>query len=205
MSTTTKPDTGAIDSEAAEPVSNPVTTAARAPRRIAVRLSTAVTGLVVIAALAGAITFAVLYFSTRGDLSTRDARAADDKHAEQLAMDYATGASTIDYRDTKSWFEKLKAGTAPQIAAKFDASAPQLEQILLPLQWTSKATPIVATVASESGGVYKVNAFLNVGSTSVQTPQGGTTTVAYTLTIDKNSGWKITDVGGGLDGALASK
>ncbi|WP_275106976.1 hypothetical protein [Nocardia arthritidis] len=38
-------------------------------------------------------------------------------------------------------FGKLKANTADSLAAKFDATGPQLEQILLPLQWTSKATP----------------------------------------------------------------
>jgi Mce-associated membrane protein len=36
-------------------------------------------------------------------------------------------------------------------------------------------------------------------------PRGGITTVAYTLTIDKNAGWKITQVGGGLDDALPAK
>jgi Mce-associated membrane protein len=39
----------------------------------------------------------------------------------------------------------------------------------------------------------------------VQTPQGGITTVAYTVTVDKNAGWKITQVGGGLDSALPAK
>lgn len=201
MNTSTKPHTEVAETAAKQHAS----TTPAAPHRIAIRLSTVVTGAIVTVAVVSAIVFASCYFSARGDLSARDARAADDKNAEQVAMDYATGASTIDYRDIKSWIAKLKAGTSPAVAAKFDASAPQLEQILLPLQWTSKATPITASVVSESGGVYKVNAFLNVGSTSVQTPQGGTTTVAYSLTIDRNSGWQITDVGGGLDGALAAK
>lgn len=175
------------------------------PRQIAIRLSTVVTGLVVAALLIGTCAFAGLYFTASSDLSSRDARAADDKHAQRVALDYAVGASTIDYRDSKAWFDKLKTHTTTQLSAKFDASAPQLEQILLPLQWTSKANPISAVVTSESGGVYKVNAFLTVNSTSVQTPQGGATTVAYTLTIDKNNDWTITEVGGGLDSALPAK
>ncbi|MET8428939.1 hypothetical protein [Nocardia sp. NPDC004860] len=57
---------------------------------------------------------------------------------------------------------------------------------------------------SESGGIYKVNAYLTVTSTSAQTPEGAQTTVTYSLTVDRNSGWKITDVGG-LQNALPSK
>lgn len=175
------------------------------PRQISMRLSTVLTGLVVAVSVVAAIVFAALYFGANGDLADRDARASGNKHAEQVAMDYALGASTIDYHDTKSWQEKLKANTGQQLAAKFDATAMQLEQILLPLQWTSKATPIQAVVVSNTDGIYQVNAFLTVTSTSVQTPQGGATTIAYALTIDSNSGWKITDVGGGLTGVVPAK
>ncbi len=176
----------------------------RAPLTIAVRLSTVVTTAVIVALLAVAIVFGCLYFSARSTLSDRDAAAAGDKHAEDIASKYAVGASTIDYHDVKSWIERLKAGTTPQLAAKFDATAPQLEQILLPLQWTSKATPLSAAVTSESDGIYKVNAYLDVTSTSAQTPDGGRTTVTYSLTIDRNADWKITDVGG-LQNALPTK
>ncbi|MFF3571938.1 hypothetical protein ACFYXQ_29570 [Nocardia jiangxiensis] len=175
------------------------------PRQVSLRLSTAVTGAVIAGLLIATCVFATLYLRAQHDISGRDTRAAEDKHAEQVATDYALGASTIDYRDTKTWFDRLKANTTAQLAAKFDASAPQLEQILLPLQWTSKATPITTTVTAQSDGVYHVSAFLNVNSTSVQTPQGGITTVAYTLTVDKNAGWKVTEVGGGLDSALPAK
>ena len=173
----------------------------RRPTRIELRLSTVVTGLIVAALIIATGTFAALYLSARGDLADNEARAADNAHAEQVAADYALGASTIDYRDTTGWLDELKANTTPQLAAKFDATAQQLEQILLPLQWTSSATPITSVVTSESDGIYQVNAFLNVTSTSAQTPQGTATTVTYSLTIDKNDDWKITDVGG-LDGAL---
>ncbi|WP_433566153.1 hypothetical protein ACQP1O_13570 [Nocardia sp. CA-151230] len=87
---------------------------------------------------------------------------------------------------------------------KFDATAPKLQQILVPLKWTSSATPISTVVTSESGGVYKVNVFLNVTSTNAQTPDGGATTVTYNVTVDGGAGWKISDVGG-LDGALPVK
>jgi len=174
------------------------------PRRLAIRLSTMVTALAATLAVIVVAVLSILLISTRSDLSAREARAADDQHAEQVASDYAVGASTIDYRDTKAWYGKLKADTTTQLAAKFDATSAQLDQILQPLQWTSKATPIAAVVTSESGGIYKVSAFLNVTTTSAQTPQGGQSTVTYALTIDKNAGWKITDVGG-MDNALPVK
>ncbi|PXX58460.1 hypothetical protein DFR70_114144 [Nocardia tenerifensis] len=174
------------------------------PRRLAIRLSTAVTALTATLVIVVIATLTALLVSARGDLSTREAAAADEQHARQVALDYAVGASTIDYRDTKAWYGKLKADTTTQLAAKFDATSAQLDQILLPLQWTSKATPIAAVVTPESGGIYKVSAFLNVTTTSAQTPQGGQSTVTYALTIDKNAGWKITDVGG-MDNALPAK
>lgn len=114
-------------------------------------------------------------------------------------MEYAIGASTIDYRDPKAWQDKLKANVSPELAAQFDATAPQLEQIILPLQWTSTATPIQAAVTSESDGIYRVNAFIDVDATSVQNREGGRTTVTYTVTLEKNADWRITEVGGGLD------
>lgn len=173
-------------------------------RRISISRNALVTGVALLVVTAVAVVFAALYFSAEGKLSDRAARAADDVHATQVASDYAIGASSIDYRDTKSWLTKLKTNTTTQLAAKFDATAPQLEQILLPLQWTSSAAPITAVVTSESGGVYKVNAFLTVTSANSQNPQGAQTTVTYALTVDKNAGWKVTDVGG-LDGALPLK
>ncbi|WP_067824639.1 hypothetical protein [Nocardia inohanensis] len=176
---------------------------AKTPRRLDLRVSTVVTAVAVTALTASTITFGALYASSHRELAGRDAQAADAEQAERVAMDYAVGASTIDYRDTKGWLTKLKAGTSTTLASKFDATATQLDQILLPLQWTSKATPVQAVVVSDNGGVYKVNAFVDVDSTSVQTPQGGRVTVTYTVTLDKHDGWKITEVGGGLDAVPA--
>ena len=179
-------------------------TSAAEPRKtftLAIRLSTLLTALAMAALLVVAIVFGWLYFSAQSTLSDRDESAAAQQRAEDIAAQYAVAASTIDYHDVNGWVGRLKHNTTPQLAAKFDATAPQLEQILLPLQWTSQATPLSADVISESGGIYKVNAYLNVTSTSAQNPDGGQTTVTYSLTIDSNSGWQITDVGG-LQNAL---
>ncbi|MGY0498186.1 hypothetical protein ACWZHB_06770 [Nocardia sp. FBN12] len=174
------------------------------PRTLSIRLSTVlITGTIGVLVTA-VVTFATLYFSADAKIAERDARDADARHVEKIAADYGVGASTIDYRDVRAWFSRLKTGTTPQLAAKFDATAPQLEQILLPLQWTSTATPLSATVTSEAGGIYKVNAYLDVVSTSAQTPGGTRTTVTYSLTVDRAAGWQITEVGG-LQNTLPTK
>jgi Mce-associated membrane protein len=146
----------------------------------------------------------VLYFTARGDLADRDERAAADSHAEQLATEYAMGAATVNFEDLDAWIAALKKNTSPRLAGKFDDTAPKLEQILVPLQWTSTATPITAKVMSEQDGVYKVNVFVNVTSTNAQNPDGTQTTVTYTVTVDENAGWQITDVGS-VEGALPVK
>lgn len=207
MTTTIEP-TADTPEESPEPAAAapPRTTnlAAKLPRTVSISLSAILVTATIVALLALSVTFGVLYASASSELSDRDATAADDQHAQQIATDYALGASTIDYRDVKAWLTRLQAGTTPQLSAKFDATAPQLEQILLPLQWTSKATPLSAAVTSSAGGIYKVNAYLNVTSTSAQTPNGAQTTVTYSMTIDRNSGWKITEVGG-MQNALPTK
>ncbi|WP_024803551.1 hypothetical protein [Nocardia sp. BMG51109] len=199
MTTATDEDTTRTDTASAtEPAGG------KTPRTLSIRLSTVLSTVVIAGLLIATLVFASLYWSARSTIADRDSRAADDRHAEKIASDYAVGASTIDFHDVKGWITRLQAGTTPQLSAKFDATAPQLEQILLPLQWTSKATPLSAQVTSESGGIYKVNAYLNVNSTSAQTPDGAQTTVTYSLTIDRNADWKITDVGG-LQNALPVK
>ncbi|MFE6925452.1 hypothetical protein ACFVAV_30870 [Nocardia sp. NPDC057663] len=171
---------------------------------VSLPLSTVLAVAVALIALivTGVLTWLLL--SARQDLSDRDRAAADRKHAEQVATNYALGASTIDYRDLRAWQAKLKAQTIPALASKFDATAPALQDILVPLQWTSTANPIAAVVASENGGAYEVDVFLNVSSTNAQTPNGGQTTVTYTVTVDRNDNWQISDVGG-MDAALPVK
>ncbi|MEU2253599.1 hypothetical protein ABZ540_10525 [Nocardia xishanensis] len=145
--------------------------------------------------LAAAVTFGTLWAVARGDLATRDTAAADQRQAEQVATDYAVGASTIDYQDFTAWVGRLKASTTAELAAKFDTTAPALRDLVTTMRWTSTATPDAAKVMSDNGGVYVVNVFLTVASTSGQTPGGGQTTVSYKITVNKSAGWKITDVG----------
>lgn len=173
---------------------------ARPPRQVS--LTTLITGIVVITLVACSATFAVLYFSARSTIDA-SARAAQDRaHAEQLATDYAVGAATTDYRDLDGWFDRLVHNTSPELTAKFEATTPQLQQILVPLTWVSTAAPITAKVRSAVDGVYTVDAFVSVSSTSAQAPQGAKTTVAYSVTFDSATDWVITDIGGFEGGAL---
>ncbi len=170
-------------------------------RTLSIRLSTVLYGAIAFALTATAITFGVLWASATAELRHRDAAEADRQHAQRVATDYAVGASTIDYRNIATWMTKLKAGTTAALAAKFDATGPALQQVLTPLRWTSTAAPIAATVTSQSGGSYQVDVFLDVNSTSAQTTDGARTTVTYRVTVDGESGWKISDVAG-MTGAL---
>uniref|UniRef100_UPI0032AF71E2 hypothetical protein n=1 Tax=Nocardia brasiliensis TaxID=37326 RepID=UPI0032AF71E2 len=170
-------------------------------RTVSIRLSTIATGAARVGLGAATVVFASLWFSARGELSDRDDAAAANQHAEQVATDYAVGASNINFQDVNSWVAKLKTNTTPQLANKFDATAPKLQDILVPLKWTSTSTPITAKVMNTDNGIYKVNVFLNVTSTSAQTPDGAQTTVTYTVNVDPNNGWKVADVGG-VAGAL---
>ncbi|MFE9321220.1 hypothetical protein ACIHDR_00285 [Nocardia sp. NPDC052278] len=176
----------------------------RQPGTLSIRVSTVVVGAVIGALVIAVAVLGGLLVSARGDLADRNDRETADKRAEQVATEYAVGAATVNYQDIPSWVAKLKANTVPQLANKFDATAPKLEQILVPLKWTSTAAPITAKVMSEQGGIYKVDVFVNVSSTNAQSPEGAQTTVTYNVTLDKNSDWKITDVGG-VDGALPVK
>ncbi|MFE3189792.1 hypothetical protein ACFXHA_12340 [Nocardia sp. NPDC059240] len=174
------------------------------PRTVSLSVSSlGWTAAVAVLAIA-VVTLAGFLIAARSDISHREARASDDRHAEQVATDYAVGASTVNFADFNSWVGRLKANTAPALSSKFDTSAPKLQEILTPLKWTSTAAPITAKVMSESGGVYKVNVFINVTSTNAQNPDGAQTTVTYNVTVDRGSDWKVTDVGG-MDGALPLK
>ncbi|MET9485282.1 MULTISPECIES: hypothetical protein [unclassified Nocardia] len=177
---------------------------ATASKRVSLRLSTLATAAVVVVSCTGSAILGLLLWQSHSDVSGRDRAAADTHRAEQAATDYAVGAATVNYQDFAAWIGKLKAGTTPQLATTFDATAPKLEQVLAPLKWTSSATPIAAKTRSTAGSVYTVDVFVNVSSTSAQTPDGSQTTVTYTVTVDRSQDWKITDVGG-ASAALPAK
>ncbi|GAA1102850.1 hypothetical protein [Tsukamurella strandjordii] len=179
--------------------------AAAAPSASATTTTVIIT-VAVIAVIAAAAIFGFLYFKTRGELNDQKAADADRAHAEKVAADYATGASTFDYRDLGSWTNRLTTGVSPALKNKYEATTGAMNQLLQPLQWVSKGTVMDAVVSSESGPVYKVNAYVSVDVTNAQAPSGRTTMTVYNITLNKDDNWQITDVGGpGSPGGVATE
>ncbi|WP_405167438.1 hypothetical protein OG203_21600 [Nocardia sp. NBC_01499] len=174
------------------------------PGTVSIRVSTVLLTAAIAALVVAVCVLAGFLWSARGDIADRNTKAADEQKAERISTDYAVGAATLNYQDINGWVNRLKSNTTPQLANKYDAVGSKLEQILVPLKWTSTATPVTAKVVSEQGSVYKVNVFVNVSSTTAQNPEGVQTVATYNVTMDKNADWKITDVGG-IDGALPGK
>ncbi|WP_336086427.1 hypothetical protein [Nocardia sp. SSK8] len=168
------------------------------PRKgtVALRVSSLIGGGVIAVLAIIALVLGVLLGSARSELSDRDAQAADNAKAEQIALDYAVGSGNVNYQDYNAWLTNLKANTSKPVADKFDAASPKLEQILAVLKWTSAATPITAKVISQEGEVYRVDAFIDVSTTNAQNPEPQRNTVLFTITVDAGQDWKITDVGG---------
>ncbi|MEC3956730.1 hypothetical protein VMT65_27095 [Nocardia sp. CDC153] len=165
-------------------------------KTVSVKLSTLVTAAAAVLLIGALVWVTVLWQSARGEVNDAAARAADDKHAEQVASDYALGAANLNYADFNAWTARLKANTTPALANKFDATSSKLQEILVPLKWTSSPTLLSSQVINRDNGVYKVNVYLNVNSTNAQNPDGVLTTVYYTVNVDPKSDWKVTDVGG---------
>ncbi|MFD7842614.1 hypothetical protein ACFV4K_06725 [Nocardia sp. NPDC059764] len=176
-----------------EPDTTPVAPAAG--KTVSLKVSTLVTAVAAAVLIAALVTVTVLWQSARGDVRSHDTRAADDQHAAAVASEYAMGAANLNYADFNAWTARLKANTTPALAGKFDATSSKLQEILVPLKWTSSPTLLSSQVINRDNGLYKVNVYLNVNSTNAQNPDGVLTTVYYTVAVDP-SDWKVTEVGG---------
>jgi Mce-associated membrane protein len=193
-------DAGREEAARPEPAdSADAATHARSPR-VGRSISLSVRSLViaaVIAILAGAAgTMAWLYIGARDQLSAQASQSAKDARAEKMALDYSVNAATMDAKDLQAWKVKLVAGTSPELNHKLSDAANSMEQILVPLEWSSTAQPLVAKVRSRSGGLLVVDCFVSVQTKTVQAPEPLQSTATYSLTIDSNNNWLITDVGG---------
>ena len=152
---------------------------------------------VVIAMLAAAVgILGWLYIGAEHKLGAQASQSANNSHVEKIAVDYAVNAATMDFNDLQAWKVRLVAGTSPELNDKLTKAAVSMEQILVPLQWTSTAKPLVAKVRSTSGGVYVVDCFVSVQTKTVQAAEALQSTATYSVTIDGNKNWQITDVGG---------
>ncbi|WP_197718281.1 hypothetical protein [Gordonia insulae] len=167
--------------------------------------------LVTLAVVAAIAVIAVLSWqlvAARSEVDDLNAASADRTKAEQVALDYATGAAQMSFENPDDWRSRLTKGTTPELGDRLDKASTSMEQLIKPLQWSSTAQPISAKVESESGGVYQVQAFVNVFTKNAQAPDGIESTATYKMTIDKNNDWVITDISGigsNLGGQAAPK
>jgi hypothetical protein len=185
-----------LDSAQPADVSGDAPSEPRSRRSISVSVRTLMVGAVIAVLAVALAVMAWMYMGARTQIAD-NARAADNmRHAEQIATDYSVNAAVMDYKDLGPWKQNLVKGTTPELKEKLTQAATAMEQILLPLQWSSGAQPLAAKVRSSTNGVYVVDAFVSVMTKTVQSAEELQSTATYTVTIDSNNAWQISDVGG---------
>lgn len=170
-------------------------------RQVSLSIRGLIVVLVMVLLAATAAVFGWLYVDANDKLAAQAAQTADYQRAEDIAAKYAVSAAEMNYQDFGAWKENLVAGTAPALKDKLLQAADSMEQVLAPLQWQSTAKPLATKVRSDVAGVYTVDSFVSVLTKTMQAPDGLQSTATYSVTIDSNADWQITDVGG-IDAAL---
>jgi Mce-associated membrane protein len=165
-------------------------------RQISVSVRTLLVATLIVALLASVGVLTWLYLGANAKLDEEGRQATNNSHAERIALDYAVDAAKIDFQDLGTWKKSLVKGTTPELKEKLNSASTSMEQILAPLQWKSTAIPLVAKVRSNSNGIYVVDTFVGVETKTMQAPEGLQSTATYSVTIDKNHDWQISDVGG---------
>jgi Mce-associated membrane protein len=206
--------TAAFEPDATEPKADPSDAVAveesdgvkstRRQRSVSVTLRDLILGALIVALVAAVAALGWLYVDAHHQLGAQTTQLTNDARAEKIALDYAVNAATMDFKDLQAWHVKLVAGTTPELTKKLSDAGTSMEQVLVPLQWSSTAQPLVAKVRSTTGGIYVVDSFVSVQTKTVQAPEALQSTATYSTTIDSNNNWLITDVGG-IGSAMGSK
>jgi len=173
----------------------------KTPRRVSVTLRSVIVTVVICLLTGAAGVLGWLYMGAQDKLDAQAREASNRQRAEEIAADYAVNAADMDYQDFNSWKVKLVNGTSPELKDKLTKAADSMEQVLAPLQWKSTAKPLAAKVRSNAGGIYTIDSFVSVLTKTMQAPDGLQSTATYSITVDSNNDWQITDVGG-IDSAL---
>lgn len=168
----------------------------RGSKSVSISLRGLILSGLIVALVAATAVLGWLYVDARQQLTAQATQSANDKRAEKIALDYAVNAATMDFKDLQGWKVKLVAGTSPELSKKLSEAGTSMEQVLVPLQWSSNAQALVAKVRSSTGGIYVVDSFVSVQTKTVQAPEALQSTATYSTTIDSNNNWQITDVGG---------
>jgi Mce-associated membrane protein len=164
--------------------------------QVSISLRSFVLTAVIVSLVATVAVLAWLYVGAERKLDGQTRRSENNAHAEKVALDYAVNAAEMNFQDLNAWKAKLVAGTSPELKEKLTKAATSMEQILVPLQWTSTAHPLVAKVRSDTGGAYVVDSFVSVLTKTVQAPEALQSTATYSVTIESAKNWQISDVGG---------
>lgn len=186
----------AAETAATEQDTAPDATAVQKSRSISLSVRSLVVGVAIALLIAAVAALGWLYIDARSQLDAQAAQSANNSRAEKMALDYAVNAATMDYKDLQAWKIKLVAGTTPELNKKLSDAGTSMEQVLVPLEWSSSARPLVAKVRSNDGGIYVVDSFVSVQTKTIQSPEALQSTATYSMTIDSNNNWQITDVGG---------
>jgi Mce-associated membrane protein len=166
-------------------------------RRISVSVRTLAVGAVIVTLIVAVGVMTWLFIGDETKLDDQTRQTGSSRHAEQVALDYAVDAAVINFQDLGPWKKNLVKGVTPELKEKLSKAAEAMEQILTPLQWTSSAKPLAAKTRSNANGIYIVDAFVSVTTKTTQAPTDNLqSTATYSLTIDSNHDWQITDVGG---------
>jgi hypothetical protein len=164
-------------------------------RRVSLSVRT-LTATAFVALVAAVAVMTWLYFGERGKVEAQLRQADNEQHAEQIALDYAVNAATMNFQDLNTWKGKLVNGTTPGLHDQLTKAATSMEQLLVPLEWNSTSQPLVAKVRSETNGIYVVDTFVSVLTKTTQAPDSLQSTATYSITIDSKNNWQISDVGG---------
>jgi Mce-associated membrane protein len=187
-------DGGISDRPESDAADGPVSKSER--RRVTVSVRSLVRALVIVAVVSALGALGWLYAGAQQKLDANIRESKSNARAEQIALDYAVNAAAMNFEDMNAWKAKLVAGTTPELSTKLTKAATSIEQILVPLQWTSTAKPLVAKVRTHTGSTYIVDAFVSVMTKTVQAPDPLQSTATYSVTLDSGNDWKIADVGG---------
>lgn len=162
------------------------------PRRHPVVVAVAVLCL---AALVAMSVLAVLFTQRADELSAMQQRDRDEAAAETVAGEYAVGAATFSHNDIPAWAEALKAGTAKELESRFDVAVKTLTPLIQEVQWSQTAELITATTVDvRADRQFVVQVFVSTRMTSTQNPNGLNIITPYTITLDRDDDWLITDV-----------
>jgi len=165
-------------------------------RRVSLSVRTLVTATAFFALVAAVAVMTWLYFGEHGKVEAQQQAAANEQRAEQISLDYAVNAATMNFQDLNTWKGKLVNGTTPGLHDQLTKAATSMEQLLVPLEWNSTSQPLVAKVRSDTNGIYVVDTFVSVLTKTTQSPDNLQSTATYSITIDSKNNWQISDVGG---------